>query len=76
MESETKHYQGKTKGILRAKIKRGNLNYDDLVEKLAEIGVKESTRNISNKISRGGFTAGIFLQCLGAIGCQSLRLSD
>lgn len=76
MESKTKEYQDKAKGILRAEIKRRNLNYDQLAEKLAAIGVKESPRNLSNKIARGGFTAGFFIQCLEAIGCQSLRLSD
>ena len=76
MDSRTKDYQDKAKGLLRAEIKRRNLNYDQLAEKLAAIGVKESSRNLSNKISRGGFTAGFFVQCLEAIGCQSLRLSD
>jgi hypothetical protein len=76
MDSRTKDYQDKAKGLLRAEIKRRNLNYDQLAEKLAAIGVKESSRNLSNKISRGGFTAGFFIQCLDAIGCQSLRLSD
>lgn len=76
MESKAKQYQDKAKGILRAEIKRRNLNYDQLAEKLAEIGVKESARNLSNKIARGGFTAGFFIQCLEAIGCQSVRLSE
>jgi hypothetical protein len=62
--------------MLRAKIKRRNLNYDQLAEKLAAIAVKESARNLSNKISRGGFAAGFMIQCLEAIGYQSLRLSD
>jgi hypothetical protein len=52
------------------------LKSDDFAEKLAAIGVKESARDLSNKISRGGFTAGFMIQCLKAIGCQSLRLSD
>jgi hypothetical protein len=76
MESATKHYQDKAKGILRAEIKRRNLNYDDLAAKLAEIGVKESARNLSNKIARGGFTAGFFIQCLIALGAHTVRLDE
>lgn len=76
MESATKRYQDKAKGILRAEIKRRNLNYDDLAAKLAEIGAKESARNLSNKIARGGFTAGFFIQCLTAIGCHTVRLDE
>jgi uncharacterized protein DUF6471 len=52
------------------------LNYDGLAEKLAAIGVRESARNLSNKISRGGFTAGFFIQCLTAIGCHAVPLDE
>ncbi len=76
MDSKAKEYQDKAKGILRAEIKRRNLNYEQLSEKLAAMGVAETPRNLSNKIARGGFTAGFFIECLEAIGCQSLRLED
>ena len=69
-------YQEKAKGILRAEIKRRNLNYEQLAEKLAAMGVKENARNLSNKIARGGFTAGFFILCLEAIGAQTVRLSE
>lgn len=48
----------KAKGMLRAEIKRRNLNYEDLANKLAEMGVEDNARNLSNKIARGAFTAG------------------
>lgn len=60
----------------KAELKRRNLSYTDLVEKLGAKGVVDSELNIKNKISRGGFTAVFLVQCLEAIGCQSLRLSD
>ena len=69
-------YQERAKGILRAEIKRRNMNYDDLAKKLGELGVQENARNLSNKIARGGFTAGFFVMCLEAIGCQTVRLGD
>jgi uncharacterized protein DUF6471 len=74
MDEKTMAYQYKVKGILRAEIKRRNLNYEDLVKKLAEIGVEETARNLSNKIARGGFTAGFFVMCLEAIGVRELHL--
>lgn len=76
MDTKTKEYQDRAKGILRGEIKRRNLNYDQLAEKLAAIGVTENARNLSNKIARGGFTAGFFIQCLIAIGAQSVRLDE
>lgn len=64
------------KGLLRAEMTKRQITYKGLVEKLAAIGVSESEANLRNKISRGGFTAAFFVQCLVAIGCHTLRLDD
>jgi len=71
-----KEYKDQVKGLLKAELKRRNLTYADLVEKLAEIGVQESSENIANKISRGKFTAVFMVQCLEVIGCLSIRLRE
>ncbi|WP_295635817.1 DUF6471 domain-containing protein [Novosphingobium sp.] len=64
------------KSLLKAELKRKNVTYAQLVGKLADIGVMDSEPNIRNKLSRGKFTAVFLIQCLEAIGCSSLRLSD
>lgn len=69
-----KEWQDRVKGILKAELKRRNISYRQLAEKLEEIGVHESEQNINNKISRGGFSAAFFIQCLVAAGCQTLHL--
>jgi hypothetical protein len=69
-------WQARVKGILKAELKRRNVSYRDLVDKLATIGVSETEQNIRTKISRGGFTAVFFVQCLESIGCHTLRLSE
>ena len=56
-------------------VRRG-VSYEDLVQKLAEIGVTETPENIRNKVSRGKFMASFMLQCLRAIGAETLRLGD
>lgn len=66
----------RVEGLLKAELKRRNVTYSQLVEKLAEIGVNESEPNIRNKLARGKFTAGFLVQCLTAIGCHTLRLED
>ena len=66
----------KVKGILKAELKRRHMTYANLVEKLAELGVKETEVNIRNKIARGGFTAIFFVQCMEAIGCSTIRLKE
>ncbi len=70
-----KDWQERAKGLLKAELKRRNVGYRALAEKLMAMGIPETEANIKNKISRGGFTAVFFLQCLEAAGCQTLRLA-
>ena len=76
MAAKRKDWQAQVKGLLKAELKRRNLSYADLAEKLAAIGVKDNERNISNKISRGTFTAIFFVQCMEAIGCRTIHLEE
>lgn len=69
-------WQERVKGLLKAELKRRNVGYRELAEKLTAIGFPETERNIANKISRGGFTAAFFIQCLSVIGCNALKLND
>lgn len=66
----------RAKNLLKAELKRRGVGYRELAEKLTAQGTPETERNLANKISRGGFTAAFFIQCLVAIGCASLRLED
>ena len=51
-------------------LKRENLSYADLAERLTAIGAKETPENVNNKIARGSFSAVFFLQCMEAIGVK------
>jgi uncharacterized protein DUF6471 len=75
-KAKSRDWQAKVKGILKAELKRRNLSYADLSDRLAAVGVEDNERNISNKISRGTFTAVFFVQCLEAIGCNTVRLDE
>jgi Domain of unknown function (DUF6471) len=69
-------WEDMAKGLLKAELKRRNMTYADLVGMLKRIGVKEDEHNLRNKVARGKFTAAFFLQCLSAVGVQTLRLDD
>ena len=69
-------WHGLVKGLLKAELKRRNVSYKDLAEKLSDLGIEETERNIANKIARGSFTAVFLVQCLSAIGCRAIRLDD
>jgi antitoxin component of MazEF toxin-antitoxin module len=62
--------------VVEKEVNRRGVTYAQLPEKLAAISVVDSERNLNNKISRGGFSGAFMLQCLEAIGCRSLQLSD
>ena len=67
-------WEAKVKGLLKGELKRRNVSYGQLVDKLAAIGVNDTEPNIRNKLSRGKFTAVFLMQCLEAIGVETLRL--
>lgn len=69
-------WQAHVKGILKAELKRRNVGYKELADRLAELGIRETETNIRTKISRGGFSAVFFVQCLIAIGAYTVRLQE
>ncbi len=72
--TDTKDWEDRVKGLLKSELKRRNVTYAQLVEKLAAIGVVDSEPNIRNKLARGKFTAVFLVQCLEAVGATSLRI--
>ena len=68
-------WQERVKGLLKAELKKRNVSYKGLAERLAAMGVAGATeQNIANKLSRGGFSAVFLVQCLEAIGCTRLDI--
>jgi hypothetical protein len=65
-------FETRAKNLLKGELKRRGITYAQLAEKLSAMGVAESERNLNNKISRGGFTAAFFIQCLVSIGCDKI----
>ena len=70
----TVEYETKAKNLLRGQLRLKGITTAQLAEKLGAMGIQETERNLNNKISRGGFTAAFFIQCLTAIGAKDLRL--
>jgi len=65
----------KAKKLLKAELKRKGVGYRELAERLSRSGTEIAEQSLNNKISRGGFSAGFFLQCLEAIDVTELRLN-
>ncbi|WP_026379440.1 DUF6471 domain-containing protein [Afifella pfennigii] len=71
---ERTDWEAKARGVIRGEMARQQVTYAQLVEKLAEIGVKEDERNLRNKVSRGKFTAAFMLACMEALGTTHLAV--
>jgi Domain of unknown function (DUF6471) len=61
---------------LKAELKRVDVTYEALAERLKEHGFEETKASISNKLARATVPAAFFLAALAAIGCETVRLDD
>ena len=61
---------------LKAELKRAEVTYEALAGRLNDKGFSETKAGITNKLSRGAFTATFFLAALAEIGCHVVRLED
>ena len=68
-------WNAKARGLLKAELKRREIGYVQLAERLSALGLNETQASIANKISRGSFTAAFLLQCMDVIGCQKIDIS-
>lgn len=61
---------------LKAELKRANLTYEELADKLKKHGFKETKASIASKLSRATMSAHFFLASLVAIGRQQVTLEE
>jgi 3-mercaptopyruvate sulfurtransferase SseA len=81
MASEIKHpklaaLEERARLFIKAEIKRANLTYDELAERLKKHGFNENSPSIANKLARGTFSATFLLAVLKAIGKENVNLSE
>ena len=61
---------------LKAELKRADLTYEELAERLKRHGFKETKASIANKLARATVSAHFFLASLVAIGCEVVTLGE
>jgi hypothetical protein len=62
---------------LKAELKRAEVTYDDLAERMGKHGFKgESKASIASKLSRATMPAAFYIAALVAIGAEVVRLED
>jgi len=61
---------------LKAELKRADVTYEELAERLKEHGFDETKASIANKLTRATVSAHLFLASLAAIGKQQVVLDE
>jgi Domain of unknown function (DUF6471) len=62
---------------LKAELKRADVTYEQLAQRLAKHGMKgETVDSIKNKLKRGTFAATFLLAALAALELEGVRLED
>lgn len=64
----------RARNLLKAELVRRGISYAALADRLHELGVPESGRNLATKINRGTFSAAFMIQCLTAAGAKRLEI--
>jgi Domain of unknown function (DUF6471) len=61
---------------LKAELKRADLTYEELAERLKKHGFIETKASIANKLARATISAHFFLASIAAIGHEAITLED
>ena len=61
---------------LKAELKRADLTYEELAEKLKKHGFTETKASIANKLARATMSAHFYLASMVAMGREEVTLED
>jgi virulence-associated protein VapD len=61
---------------LKAELKRADVTYQELAERMKKHGFKETQASIASKLSRNTAPAAFFIAALAAIGCEIVKIED
>ena len=71
-----KSWEDRARLFLKAEIKRADVTYEELAERLKPHGITENAASIANKLSRGTFAATFFLATLAALERRVVNLEE
>ena len=71
-----REWGSKASRFLKAELKRADIGYKELAERLNKHGLQETETSITGKLARGTFAASFFLACLTVLKIDCLRPGD
>jgi len=76
MAGKLPSWEDRAKRYLKAELKRADIGYRELADRLKKHGLEETEASVANKLSRGTFPATFMLAALVAIGAEIVKLED
>ena len=76
MTATNDEWTERAKRFFRAEMQRSGVSYDDLVKRLAEIGIEETVGSVTVKVNRGTYPAWFLFAAMKAIGREHIRIDD
>jgi hypothetical protein len=71
-----KEWGDRARRFLKAELKRANIGYRELAERLNAHGLQETEVTVTGKLARGAFSAAFLLACLTVLELEGVRLED
>ncbi len=76
MPAKEKEYADRLRRFLKAELKRTEVGYKELAERLTKHGLDETESGIASKMARGTFSATFFVACLAVLEREGVRLEE
>ena len=76
MAATSEEWAERVKRYLKAELKRADLSYAELAEKLTEMGLDETEGSVAVKVNRGTFPAWFMIAAMKATGRGTIRVDD
>ena len=71
-----KEWGDKARRFLKAELKRANVGYRELAERLNAHGLQETEVTVTGKLARGAFSAAFLLACLAVLELEGILLAE
>lgn len=70
------HWQDHSKRHIKAELKRADVGYADLAQRMTDMGLPETEGSVTTKINRGTFPAWFYMAAMKAVGTHTVRLHE
>ena len=76
MKPKTSDWRNLVQRLLKTELSKKGIKYQDLSDKLSEVGVEQSADNLRNKINKGILGADLLLQIIFVLNIKQIKYED